>query len=106
MSEATMEALRGPESRSIDTERLRLVLAERAIVLDRELGRGGMSVVYLARDLRHNRLVAVKILRPGVPSGAERCVHEIETISPLVHPSRGIEAAVRRQLHTGAASGS
>jgi serine/threonine protein kinase len=46
-----------------------------------------MSVVYLARDLRHNRLVAVKILRPGIPAGAQRFVREIETISPLVHPN-------------------
>jgi serine/threonine protein kinase len=63
------------------------VLAEHSLTLDRELGRGGMSVVYLARDLRHNRLVAVKILRPGVPTGAARFVREIETISPLVHPN-------------------
>jgi eukaryotic-like serine/threonine-protein kinase len=46
-----------------------------------------MSVVYLARDLRHHRLVAVKFLRPGVPTGAERFVREIETLSPLVHPN-------------------
>jgi serine/threonine protein kinase len=76
-----------PEIGSVDPERLRSVLAERSLTLDRELGRGGMSVVYLARDLRHNRLVAVKALRPGVPSGAERFVREIETISPLVHPN-------------------
>ena len=71
----------------VDSERLRSALAERSLTLDRELGRGGMSVVYLARDLRNNRLVAVKILRPGVPTGAERFVREIETISPLVHPN-------------------
>jgi serine/threonine-protein kinase len=72
---------------SVDSERLRSVLAERSLVVDRELGRGGMSVVYLARDLRHSRRVAVKILRPGVPAGAERFVREIETISRLVHPN-------------------
>ena len=71
----------------VDSERLRSALAERSLTLDHELGRGGMSVVYLARDLRNNRLVAVKILRPGVPTGAERFVREIETISPLVHPN-------------------
>jgi serine/threonine protein kinase len=70
-----------------DSERLRSALAVRSLTLDRELGRGGMSVVYLARDLRNNRLVAVKILRPGVPAGAERFVREIETIAPLVHPN-------------------
>jgi eukaryotic-like serine/threonine-protein kinase len=72
---------------TVESERLRSVLAEHSLTLDRELGRGGMSVVYLARDLRHNRLVAVKILRPDVPTGAERFVREIETISPLVHPN-------------------
>jgi eukaryotic-like serine/threonine-protein kinase len=46
-----------------------------------------MSVVYLARDLRHGRLVAVKILRPDVPAGAERFVREIRAISLLVHPN-------------------
>jgi eukaryotic-like serine/threonine-protein kinase len=87
MSEATIEALGGSESGSVDTDRLRSVLAERSIALDRELGRGGVSVVYLAQDLRHHRLVAVKVLRPGVPTGAERFVREIETISLLVHPN-------------------
>jgi eukaryotic-like serine/threonine-protein kinase len=71
----------------VDSERLRSALALRSLTLDRELGRGGMSVVYLARDLRNNRLVAVKVLRPDVPTGAERFVREIETISPLVHPN-------------------
>jgi eukaryotic-like serine/threonine-protein kinase len=83
-----MDALmQRPESDSVDIERLQAVLAERSIAVDRELGHGGMSAVYLARDLRHHRLVAVKILRPGVPTGAERFVREIETISPLVHPN-------------------
>jgi eukaryotic-like serine/threonine-protein kinase len=71
----------------ISSERLRSALAERSIALDRELGRGGMSIVYLARDLRHDRLVAVKILRPDVPAGAERFVREIKVISLLVHPN-------------------
>ena len=75
------------ESGWISSERLRSALAEHSIVLDRELGRGGMSIVYLARDLRHDRLVAVKILRPDVPAGAERSVREIKMISLLVHPN-------------------
>jgi eukaryotic-like serine/threonine-protein kinase len=70
----------------ISIDRLRSALAERSIALDRELGRGGMSVVYLARDLRHNRLIAVKILRPDVPAGADRFLREIKVISLLVHP--------------------
>jgi serine/threonine protein kinase len=79
--------VRKPENGSLDNDRLRSVLAGRSLTLDRELGRGGMSIVYLARDLRHNRLVAVKVLRPGVPMGAERFLREIETISPLAHPN-------------------
>jgi hypothetical protein len=65
-----------PSSRaqvSTDPDRLRAVLAERSIALDRELAHGGMSVVYLARDLRHDRLLAVKVLRPGVPTGRAPC---------------------------------
>ena len=68
------------------TDGLREELARRSIVLDRELGRGGMSVVYLARDLRHDRLLAVKVLLPDVPAGAERFLHEIMLVSPLAHP--------------------
>jgi serine/threonine-protein kinase len=67
-------------------EALRRALADRSLALERELGHGGMAVVYLARDLRHDRLVAVKVLRPGIPAGAERFVREIKLTSPLVHP--------------------
>ena len=65
---------------------LRDALAQHELSLDRELGKGGMSVVYLARDLRHDRMVAVKLLGPDVPGGAERFVREIKLTSPLVHP--------------------
>jgi TolB-like protein len=78
-----------PSSRaqvSPEPDRLRSVLAERSIALDRELGRGGMSVVYLARDLRHDRLLAVKVLRSGVLGGTERFLREIKLVSPLSHP--------------------
>jgi serine/threonine-protein kinase len=56
--------------------------------LERELGRGGMATVYLARDLRHDRLVALKVLHPelGAAMGAERFRHEIETAARLEHP--------------------
>lgn len=67
-------------------DQLREELARRSIVLDRELGRGGMAVVYLSRDLRHDRLLAVKVLLPGVPAGAERFLREIMLVSPLAHP--------------------
>jgi serine/threonine-protein kinase len=67
-------------------EAIRLALAGRSLAVERELGEGGMAVVYLARDLRHERLVAVKVLRPGLPAGAERFAREIKLTSPLVHP--------------------
>jgi len=66
---------------------LRSSLAERYRV-DRELGRGGMAVVYLAEDLRHHRKVALKVLSAELAHslGAERFSREIETAAGLVHP--------------------
>lgn len=84
MAHPVGEGTRSPIT--IAPERLREALAERSLVLERALGRGGMATVYLARDLRHDRLVAVKVLRPEVSTGAERFVREIEVVSPLVHP--------------------
>ena len=55
--------------------------------MGRELGRGGMATVYLARDLRHDRDVAVKVLEPTVASvGAERFMREIHIAARLTHP--------------------
>ncbi|HEX6054036.1 MAG TPA: protein kinase, partial [Gemmatimonadaceae bacterium] len=56
--------------------------------VERELGRGGMAIVYLARDLRHDRAVAVKVLGRDVvaPAGAERFLHEIRITARLTHP--------------------
>jgi eukaryotic-like serine/threonine-protein kinase len=56
--------------------------------LERELGRGGMATVYLARDLRHNRRVAVKVLHPDLARslGSERFLREIEFAARLQHP--------------------
>ncbi len=55
---------------------------------ERELGRGGMAVVYLARDLKHDRQVAIKVLRPEVAAavGPERFLREIEIAAKLTHP--------------------
>jgi serine/threonine protein kinase len=57
--------------------------------IDREIGRGGMATVYLARDLRHERPVAVKLLNPelGAVLGAERFLSEIRVTANLQHPN-------------------
>ena len=56
--------------------------------IERELGEGGMATVYLADDLKHDRKVAVKVLRPevAVTRGAERFVREIDIVAQLSHP--------------------
>ena len=55
---------------------------------ERELGRGGMAIVYLARDIRHSRPVAVKVLNQelGQALGAERFLREIDIAARLSHP--------------------
>ncbi len=65
---------------------LRTALADRYQV-DRELGQGGMSLVYLARDLRHDRAVALKVLRPELSAviGADRFLNEIRVTANLQH---------------------
>src|SRR5512134_2205268 len=56
--------------------------------LERELGRGGMATVYLGRDLRHERFVAIKVLHPTIAAalGAERFLREIRIAAHLQHP--------------------
>jgi serine/threonine-protein kinase len=56
--------------------------------LEHELGRGGMARVYLARDLRHRRQVALKVLHPEIAQtlGSVRFLREIETAASLQHP--------------------
>jgi len=58
-------------------------------IIDRELGRGGMALVYLARDTRHERFVALKTLRPeiAVALGRERFLREIKLAARLQHPN-------------------
>jgi TolB-like protein len=62
-------------------------LADR-YVIEREVGRGGMAVVYLAEDRRHRRQVAIKVLRPELAAalGADRFLQEIDVAARLQHP--------------------
>ena len=68
--------------------RLQATLSDRYTV-ERELGRGGMSIVYLARDIRHDRAVALKVLRPELTESVhlERFVREIHIAASLKHPN-------------------
>ena len=69
-------------------ERLQQSLAGR-YAFEREIGRGGMATVYLARDVKHERHVAVKVLDPelGAVLGAERFLAEIRVTANLQHPN-------------------
>jgi TolB-like protein len=66
---------------------LREALADR-YTIERELGRGGMATVFLARDLRHDRPVALKVLHPELAQalGPERFQREIRMAARLQHP--------------------
>jgi serine/threonine protein kinase/tetratricopeptide (TPR) repeat protein len=57
-------------------------------VIEREIGSGGTSVVFRARDLRHQRLVAIKVLRPELARslGTDRFLREIRIAASLTHP--------------------
>jgi serine/threonine-protein kinase len=68
-------------------DRLTAALADR-YAIERELGAGGMATVYLAEDLKHQRQVAIKVLRPELTAalGAERFLREITTTANLHHP--------------------
>ena len=69
------------------TERLNAALEGR-YAIERELGEGGMATVYLADDLKHERKVALKVLKPELAAvvGAERFLAEIKTTANLTHP--------------------
>ncbi len=70
------------------TDQLNTALAGNYVV-ERRIGAGGMAVVYLARDRKHNRHVALKVLNPelGAVLGLERFTAEIEVTAKLHHPN-------------------
>ena len=69
------------------SDRLAAAISDR-YRLERELGAGGMATVYLAQDLKHDRQVAIKVLRPELAAviGAARFLAEIKTTANLQHP--------------------
>ena len=80
-------ALRGhPVTAPLD--RLRSALGGR-YAIERQVGEGGMATVYLARDLKHERTVAIKVLRPELSAslGADRFLREIRVAANLQHPN-------------------
>jgi serine/threonine-protein kinase len=68
-------------------ERLKAALGDRYRI-DGEIGAGGMATVYLATDLRHDRKVALKVLRSELAAslGAERFLQEVRVTANLQHP--------------------
>src|SRR6188768_2526009 len=75
-----------PDITRTSLENLRAALIGRYLV-ERELGRGGMATVYLARDVQHDRHVAIKVLHPAlaVTLGQERFQREIRLAAGLQH---------------------
>jgi serine/threonine-protein kinase len=71
-----------------DFTRIKEGLADR-YAIEREIGAGGMATIYLARDLRHDRMVAIKILNREIAAelGAERFLAEIKVTANLRHPN-------------------
>ncbi|NNG16082.1 MAG: serine/threonine protein kinase [Gemmatimonadales bacterium] len=69
-------------------ERITGALAD-TYVIEREIGRGGMATVYLARDVKHSRQVALKVLLPELAAavGKERFLREIGIAARLTHPN-------------------
>ena len=87
ITECSITAHRGAPLTSDAVHRLIAALSDRYRI-DRELGAGGMATVYLADDIKHDRKVAIKVLRPELAAviGADRFLKEIKTTANLQHP--------------------
>ena len=72
---------------TLPIQRLRDALAQ-SYTIDRELGKGGMPTVYLAQDVKHDRVVALKVLHPDLAAalGPDRFLREIRLAARLNHP--------------------
>ena len=83
----TAPAAQAARDGSKTLDRLQGLLQGRYAV-ERELGRGGMAIVYLATDARHGRRVAIKVMRPelGFALGLDRFLREIQILATLTHP--------------------
>lgn len=83
-----MNAPTPPSPSPSPTPTLPAALLASRFVLERELGRGGMATVYLARETKHERHVAIKVMHPEVSAafGAERFLREIGIAARLAHP--------------------
>jgi serine/threonine-protein kinase len=81
------ELLKGSSEDDAQLARLTTALADR-YAIEREIGSGGMATVYLAQDVRHDRKVAIKVLKPELAAalGHERFLREITTTANLRHP--------------------
>ena len=68
-------------------EQLKAALADRYRI-ERELGSGGMATVYLAEDIKHDRKVAIKVMRPELAAilGGDRFLREVSIAAKLNHP--------------------
>jgi DNA-binding SARP family transcriptional activator len=85
---ALVKRMSGEQSAVQEKEEGRTAEAGDRYAIERELGRGAVATVYLARDRKHDRAVALKILRPEIASGsnAKRFVREIGFLARLHHP--------------------